>query len=129
MLHLLVAHHRDDQAETVALRAARGSGSYGLAGMAAVRELPGLRLLRPLLGVPKAALVAVLEATGQPWLDDPSNRAERFARARLRQAGLDVARYGVLADQSAATRGALDRAVATWLAQPCAHLCDGLCPP
>ncbi|MCC2664421.1 MAG: tilS [Geminicoccaceae bacterium] len=117
VLHLMTAHHREDQAETVALRVARGSGADGLAGMAPIRELPGLRLLRPLLRVPKAALVAVLVAAGQPWLEDPSNRATRFARARLRQAGLDVAHFGALADESAAWRGALDRAVAAWLAQ------------
>ena len=117
VLHLLTAHHRDDQAETVALRAARGSGVDGLAGMAAIRELPGLRLLRPLLTVPKAALVARLEAAGQPWLEDPSNRAARFARARLRRAPLDVAHYGSLAAEAAALRCALDRAVAAWLAQ------------
>ena len=57
VLHLLLGHHRDDQAETVALRAARRSGPDGLAGMAAVREIAGLRLLRPLLAVPKARLL------------------------------------------------------------------------
>jgi tRNA(Ile)-lysidine synthase len=117
VLHLMTAHHREDQAETVALRLARGSGADGLAGMAPIRELCGLRLLRPLLTVPKAALVALLVAAGQPWLEDPSNRATRFARARLRQAALDVAHFGALADESAAWRGALDRAVAAWLAQ------------
>ena len=85
MLHLLLGHHRDDQAETLTLRAARGSGPDGLAGMAAVREIAGLRLLRPLLGVPKAALVALLAAERQAWLDDPSNQAPGFARGRLRR--------------------------------------------
>jgi tRNA(Ile)-lysidine synthase len=118
VLHLLTAHHRDDQAETVALRQARGSGADGLAGMAPVRELAGLRLLRPLLPVPKAALIASLEAAGQPWLEDPSNRAAGFARARLRhEAGLDAAHLARLACESAADRAALDRAVAAWLAQ------------
>ena len=46
----------------------------------------GLRLLRPLLGVPKARLLATLEAAGQPWLEDPSNLAPTFARGRLRAA-------------------------------------------
>ena len=84
LLHLLLAHHADDQAETVAMRAERGSGGIGLAGMAAVVERPGLRLLRPLLDLPKARLAATLRALGQPWLEDPSNRAERFHRGRLR---------------------------------------------
>ena len=60
VLHLLLAHHLDDQAETVALRQARQSGPDGLAGMAAVRELKGSRLLRPLLSVPKDRLRATL---------------------------------------------------------------------
>jgi tRNA(Ile)-lysidine synthase len=118
VLHLLTAHHRDDQAETVALRQARGSGADGLAGMAPVRELVGLRLLRPLLTVPKAALIALLEAAGQPWLEDPGNLAAGFARSRLRRdAELDVVHLARLAGESAAERAALDRAVAAWLAQ------------
>ena len=84
ILHLLVAHHADDQAETVAMRAARQSGPDGLAGMSAVVELPEIRLLRPLLGVPRARLTATLVARGVPWIDDPSNTDPRFERARLR---------------------------------------------
>ncbi len=118
MLHLLTAHHRDDQAETVALRQARASGPDGQAAMAAVRELAGLRLLRPLLGVPKAALLALLEAEGQPWLDDPSNRAPGFARTRLRaDPGLDAPRLARLAGSRGAARAAWDAAVAAWLAR------------
>ena len=64
VLHLLLGHHLDDQAETVALRQARQSGAEGLAGMAAVRELAGLRLLRPFLTVPKTRLLATLEGAG-----------------------------------------------------------------
>ena len=79
ILHLLVAHHYEDQAETVALRVARGSGAVGLAGMAAVREVHGLRVLRPLLAVPKARLMAILRQADWPWLDDPSNAEPRFA--------------------------------------------------
>ncbi len=84
ILHLLVAHQREDQAETVAMRRARRSGLAGLAGMAGVRELPGVRLLRPLLDIPKARLKATLGQIGQPWIDDPSNREPAFERARLR---------------------------------------------
>lgn len=84
VLHLLVAHHADDQSETVAMRAARQSGSDGLAGMSAVVELPEMRLLRPLLGVSRSRLTATLLARGVPWIDDPSNADPRFERARLR---------------------------------------------
>lgn len=85
VLHLLLAHHRDDQAETFLLRRARGSGPDGLAGMAAVREVEGLRLLRPLLPVSKARLRATLAALGQPWIEDPSNLDPAFTRTRLRR--------------------------------------------
>ena len=60
ILHLLLAHHADDQAETVALRRQRGSGRDGQAGMAAIREVEDLRLLRPLLATAKARLAATL---------------------------------------------------------------------
>ncbi|MFV3075865.1 tRNA lysidine(34) synthetase TilS [Niveispirillum fermenti] len=83
-LHLALAHHADDQAETYRLRVERGSGAAGLAGMPAIRELPRLRLIRPLLPVAKARLTATCRALGQDWLEDPSNRNPAFARARLR---------------------------------------------
>jgi tRNA(Ile)-lysidine synthase len=118
VLHLLLAHHLDDQAETVALRHARQSGADGLAGMAAVRELAGLRLLRPLLGVPKARLLATLETLGQPWIEDPSNVAARFARSRLRHGvGLDVPRLARVAAEHARRRAEHDALTASWLAR------------
>jgi len=87
LLHLLVAHHADDQAETIAMRAARVSGPDGLAGMAALVEWPEVRLLRPLLSVPRARLSATLVSRSVAWIDDPSNIDPRFERARLRLAG------------------------------------------
>jgi tRNA(Ile)-lysidine synthase len=116
VLHLLLAHHRDDQAETVALRQARGSAADGLAGMAAVRELTGLRLLRPLLGVPKARLLATLRARGQPWLEDPSNVAPRYARGRLRLGDpLDVTGLARQAAEQGRLRAEEERRTASWL--------------
>ncbi|MGH6981766.1 MAG: tRNA lysidine(34) synthetase TilS, partial [Stellaceae bacterium] len=85
VLHLLLAHHQDDQAETFLLRLARGSGLDGLAAIAPVAERPGCRLLRPLLAMSHGRLVATLEARGQVWLDDPSNDNERYARVRMRK--------------------------------------------
>lgn len=123
ILHLLLAHHRDDQAETVLLRFSRGSGPDGLAGMAGVRELGACRLLRPLLGVPHARLEAFLRAAGQPWVEDPSNRAERFARGRLRHSvavlareGLEAARLADTARRCGRIRAVLDADVAGLLA-------------
>ena len=86
VLHLLVAHQREDQAETVALRATRGSGVDGLAGMASIVERDAIRVLRPLLGVRRATLRAYLEACGQGWIEDPSNRNPAFTRVRVRAA-------------------------------------------
>jgi tRNA(Ile)-lysidine synthase len=94
VLHLLLGHTLDDQAETLLLRLGSGSGPNGLAAMTAVRETADVRLLRPLLGVPRAALRATLEAEGQPWIDDPSNVDDRYARVRVRRA---IAAGGLLA--------------------------------
>ena len=85
ILHLLTAHHGDDQAETLAMRLERGSGVEGLAGIPAIRALGGVRLLRPLLRQRHADLVATLTASDQPWLEDPSNQDETFARVRARR--------------------------------------------
>ncbi len=86
-LHLLTAHHREDQAETHLIRRRADSGPVGLAAMSTVRELADCRLLRPLLGIAKARLTAFLDAEGQPFVDDPSNRDPAFERARLRAGG------------------------------------------
>lgn len=88
ILHLLMAHQADDQAETVAMRALRESGPDGLAGMAALVEHRDARLLRPLLAVPRARLTATLRARGIGWIDDPSNEDRRFERVRVRQDGV-----------------------------------------
>jgi tRNA(Ile)-lysidine synthase len=84
VVHLLTAHHREDQAETHLIRRRAGSGVDGLAGMSAVRELAGCRLVRPFLLVPRVRLLALLEREGQPFLRDPSNVNPVFERARLR---------------------------------------------
>ncbi|HEV2189792.1 MAG TPA: tRNA lysidine(34) synthetase TilS, partial [Stellaceae bacterium] len=87
-LHLLTAHQREDQAETYLIRQRAGSAGDGLAGIAAVRELVNVRLVRPLLGVPRARLAGLLDAERQPYLRDPSNRNSAFERVRIRD-GLD----------------------------------------
>jgi tRNA(Ile)-lysidine synthase len=110
VLHLLLAHHREDQAETVLLRLARGSGLDGLAGMSATVERPACRVLRPLLPVPRARLVATLQAAGQGWIEDLSNHDRRFARARLRQRMAPLAEAGVAVEQLAAAAARLGRA-------------------
>ena len=85
---LATAHHADDQAETLLLRLNRASGVAGLAGVRARGTVPGTRLplLRPLLGWRRAELADIVVAAGLDPVDDPSNRDDRFDRARLRKA-------------------------------------------
>jgi len=83
--HVLFAHHMDDQAETILMRLARGSGIMGLAGMRSVTMRDGIRICRPLLSVPKSRLRATLRAAGQDWIEDPSNEAPKFARTGFRR--------------------------------------------
>lgn len=132
ILHLLVAHHREDQAETVLLRLARGSGPSGLAAMAAVRETAEARLVRPLLGLPRARLVATCRAAGFDPVDDPSNRDPRIARARLRRVapllateGLGAARLAETARAAGQVRALLDDQVAALLARIAAPAAEG----
>jgi tRNA(Ile)-lysidine synthase len=89
ILHLLLGHHADDQAETVLIRALGGSKLAGLAGMAPIVELFGLRLLRPLLAMPPIALRRFLIEAGAGWVEDPSNTDRRALRPRLRGLRLD----------------------------------------
>ncbi|MEA1072078.1 tRNA lysidine(34) synthetase TilS [Sphingomonas sp. LY160] len=80
------AHHADDQAETLLMRLARGSGIAGLSGSRPTRPLwKGVTLIRPLLGWRKADFVALVDAAGLDAIDDPSNRDPRHDRSRIRQ--------------------------------------------
>jgi len=85
VLHLALAHHAGDQAETVLMRLARGAGLDGLAGMASSLARDGVRLIRPLLLIDPRRLRASLAEAGQEWIEDPSNRDERFERIRWRR--------------------------------------------
>ncbi len=82
--HVLTAHTRDDQAETVLMRLLRGSGIAGLSAMAGISEREGISLVRPLLDVPKSQLIATLKRAGLDFADDPTNRDTAFTRPRLR---------------------------------------------
>jgi tRNA(Ile)-lysidine synthase len=84
---LVTAHHRDDQAETFLLRALRGSGPDGLAAMRPWRDFATGRHWRPLLDIPRSALLAYARQHGLDWLEDPSNadthHDRNFLRARI----------------------------------------------
>ncbi|MFG6439242.1 tRNA lysidine(34) synthetase TilS [Roseateles sp. LKC17W] len=83
---LLLAHHRQDQAETFLLQAMRGAGLAGLAGMPRAQWRDGLCWARPWLDQPRALIHAYAAHHGLRWIEDPSNDDGRFARNRLRQA-------------------------------------------
>jgi tRNA(Ile)-lysidine synthase len=82
---LVLAQHRDDQAETVLLQLVRGAGVAGLAGMATARPARGPTLLRPFLGVTRAALEAYARDRRLEWVEDESNADERRARNLVRR--------------------------------------------
>jgi tRNA(Ile)-lysidine synthase len=87
------AHTLDDQAETVLHRLIRGTGLRGLRGIAANRELtPGVRLLRPMLTVSRAEVIAYLRAIGQPWREDATNLDVALTRNRIRHELLPLLR-------------------------------------
>lgn len=85
ILHLLVAHHLDDQAETLFFRLARGSGLMGLACMLPHTKIYGINLLRPLLCTAKTRLIATLKAKNQEWIEDPSNQNSAYTRILIRK--------------------------------------------
>lgn len=125
---LLTGHTRDDQAETILMRLARGSGIDGLAGMGprlwfgdlGLRDPAAvdLEVVRPLLDVPRARLRALLQERGVAWIDDPSNLSPEFERPRLRAAraqldalGLTDSMLTLSAGRLLRARRALDQAV------------------
>ncbi len=84
--YLFLAHHANDQAETILFRFAKGSGIDGLAGMAQLQKLsPHLTLVRPLLEMTHDQLIATCKAAKTPWVEDISNVSDRYARIRLRK--------------------------------------------
>lgn len=81
---LVTAHHRDDQVETLLLNLLRGSGPAGLGGIASDGWRGEVRLLRPLLALPRTALREYAHAAGIHWIEDPANSDPRLDRNFLR---------------------------------------------
>ena len=111
-----LGHTQDDQAETFLMRLARGSGVDGLSAM---RKISGNNpiWLRPMLDISRAALRGYLSDLGQAWIDDPSNKDEKFDRVKMRNAmpmlaelGLTTARLAKTADGLQSARLALEQA-------------------
>ena len=120
---LVTAHHLDDQAETFLMRLKRGSGLDGLAAIPERGSWAGIAVLRPLLDLPKARLVATLDAASVPFVSDPSNLDPRFERVRLRNRGDALTALGLTPEVLALSarrlrraREALDRGAQEFLA-------------
>jgi tRNA(Ile)-lysidine synthase len=92
--YIMMAHHADDQAETILFRLLRGSGISGLSGMGSSCKRNGITLARPLLTCAKAELVALCERRTQPFIRDPSNHDPAYARTRIRRLSLHLAEEG-----------------------------------
>ncbi len=116
---LATAHHRDDQAETLLLALLRGAGMHGLAAMPVRATLGRGELYRPLLDLPRAALLDYAREHRLDWIEDPSNADQGLDRARLRSGVLPLLR---------ARWPALDRTLARSAAHcaEAATLLDGL---
>lgn len=108
--HLFIAHHQEDQAETFLLRLARGSGVDGLSCMAVATQMHGITLLRPLLDVSKAELLAYLKAHKQAFVEDPSNEKIIYDRVKMRKAMPVLAELGLTAERLVSTAAAMRRA-------------------
>lgn len=114
--HVLLAHTAQDQAETLLMGLTRAAGLDGLSGIRPRWTEGGVTWLRPLLGASRDDLRRVLTARGIGWAEDPTNRDDRFLRARVRKALQPLAPLGITAAalaQSAAalaqSRAALER--------------------
>lgn len=118
-----LGHTMEDQAETLLLNLARGSGVDGLSAMPDLRRDGGLIWLRPLLGQRREALRGLLRARGIGWAEDPSNDDPRFDRVRLRQAipalGLDVPRLAATARRMQEARAVLEEVAAAAAGRLC----------
>ena len=101
---IVLAHHANDQAETVIQRLLRGSGPAGLVGMRADSVVSGVRIVRPLLGVRRESLRALLRERGISWREDASNESLDQQRNRVR---------AMLAKHPALTEAAIELADAS----------------
>lgn len=82
--HLITGHHADDQAETVFMRIMRGSGVDGISGIKQISKISDINILRPMLSIDKESIIAAIEEVKWAYVDDPSNKNEKFSRVQVR---------------------------------------------
>ena len=108
---LLTAHHKDDQAETFLFRLSRGSGLDGLSAMTEKTRLDDrITLLRPLLSWKKDEILRYCADHHLPYVQDPSNYAQKYSRGRLRKSWNVLEKEGLTSDRLSATAHRLERA-------------------
>lgn len=124
---LALAHHRDDQAETVMLKLLRGAGPQGLAAMRRLRRLGAAWVWRPLLDVAHDDLCKYAKHVNLEWIDDPSNEDTRIERNFLRHEVLPgVRRHWPKADASICQSANWIRAAADYIDAESVHALAGL---
>ena len=84
--YLATAHHAEDNAETFLLRLSRGSGLDGLSAISEISQMDGVTLIRPVLRYTKSELKKVLLENKINWVEDPTNKTDKYKRNKLRQA-------------------------------------------
>lgn len=131
-----LGHTMDDQAETVLLRLARGSGVDGLSAMSEHEDHDGLSWVRPLLSQPRDALRDWLRDQTLTWAEDPSNDDPRFDRVRARQISAALAPLGITkerlvqtADHMRAARRSLSHRAVDWIETHAAQIGGDLILP
>ena len=134
ILHLLVAHNLEDQAETILHRLGRRTGLDGLVGIPAIREMKNIRLVRPCINVPRQRLRATLTANNIKWLEDPSNYDPSYARVRLRRLlpiltkeQISPTMLSGTARRLSSVRRSLERSVSKVLAENAMMFPEGYC--
>ena len=89
---IALAHHADDQVETFILKLARGAGTEGLCGMSQVQALDHLQIIRPMLDIPRAAILQWMKEQAYAWREDSSNSNEAMLRNKVRHSILPMLR-------------------------------------
>ncbi|MDA0938838.1 MAG: tRNA lysidine(34) synthetase TilS [Proteobacteria bacterium] len=109
---LFTGHHMNDQAETILMNIARGSGLDGICGINQAINMMGVNVIRPMLFLQKSHIISILQNKGWGWVDDESNYNLKFKRSRFRQlinaqSEIPVERINLLAKNANRTRSFL----------------------
>ena len=107
--YLLVAHNKEDQAETVLIRLMRGSGVNGLCGMENKIHLNNITIIRPLLSINKYKLTQYLKENNVNWVEDPSNKDDKYLRSKIRKFIQSEQEVDLLVDRLAKTAENMQR--------------------